>query len=90
MKTLKANCLQGYRLGPKFEDELVKVRNKTKFLLNSNYVISLERIAKKNIGTPTHMLDFYQPFLVDRLNDCESRDIIYIFFFYILLLSENR
>ncbi|MCS7134412.1 MAG: DNA methyltransferase [Candidatus Pacearchaeota archaeon] len=30
-----------------FEDELVKIWNKPKFVLNSNYVITLDRIAKK-------------------------------------------
>ncbi|MCK4359113.1 MAG: site-specific DNA-methyltransferase [Candidatus Cloacimonetes bacterium] len=32
-----------------FEDELVKIWNKPKFVLNSNYVITLDRIANKNI-----------------------------------------
>ena len=32
-----------------FEDELVKIWNKPKFVLNSNYVITLDRIASKNI-----------------------------------------
>ena len=31
-----------------FEDELVKIWNKPKFVLNSNYVITLDRIAKKD------------------------------------------
>ena len=31
-----------------FEDELVKIWNKPKFVLNSNYVITLDRIAEKN------------------------------------------
>jgi adenine-specific DNA-methyltransferase len=31
-----------------FEDELVKIWEKPKFVLNSNYVITLDRIAKKN------------------------------------------
>jgi len=33
-----------------FEDELVKIWNKPKFVLNSNYVITLDRIADKDIG----------------------------------------
>ena len=33
-----------------FEDELVKIWNKPKFVLNSNYVITLDRIAKKDKG----------------------------------------
>ena len=32
-----------------FEDELVKIWNKPKFVLNSNYVITLDRIADKDI-----------------------------------------
>jgi len=32
-----------------FEDELVKIWNKPKFVLNSNYVITLDRIVDKNI-----------------------------------------
>ncbi|MGY4687827.1 DNA methyltransferase [Petrotoga sp. DB-2] len=32
-----------------FEDELVKIWNKPKFVLNSNYVITLDRIAEKDI-----------------------------------------
>lgn len=31
-----------------FEDELVKIWNKPKFVLNSNYVITLDRIAEKD------------------------------------------
>ncbi|MEM0325309.1 MAG: site-specific DNA-methyltransferase [Candidatus Aenigmatarchaeota archaeon] len=33
-----------------FEDELVKIWNKPKFVLNSNYVITLDRIADKENG----------------------------------------
>jgi len=33
-----------------FEDELVKIWNKPKFVLNSNYVITLDRIAEKENG----------------------------------------
>ncbi|MEM0476218.1 MAG: site-specific DNA-methyltransferase [Candidatus Aenigmatarchaeota archaeon] len=32
----------------KFEDELVKIWNKPRFVLNSNYVITLDRIIKQN------------------------------------------
>jgi len=40
-----------------FEDELVKIWNKPKFILNSNYVITLDRIADKNIGIVEKILD---------------------------------
>ena len=33
-----------------FEDELVRIWNKPKFVLNSNYVITLDRIARKDGG----------------------------------------
>jgi adenine specific DNA methylase Mod len=39
-----------------FEDELVKIWNKPKFVLNSNYVITLDRIAKKDIGLVKRLL----------------------------------
>lgn len=32
-----------------FEDELVRIWNKPKFVLNSNYVITLDRLAERNI-----------------------------------------
>jgi len=32
-----------------FEDELVKIWNKPKFVLNSNYVITLDRLADRNV-----------------------------------------
>ncbi|MBI2486727.1 MAG: site-specific DNA-methyltransferase [Deltaproteobacteria bacterium] len=35
-----------------FEDELVKIWNKPKFVLNSNYVITLDRIASPVIASP--------------------------------------
>ena len=40
-----------------FEDELVKIWNKPKFVLNSNYVITLDRIADKNIKLVEKILD---------------------------------
>jgi len=40
-----------------FEDELVKIWNKPKFVLNSNYVITLDRIANKNIKLIEKILD---------------------------------
>ena len=40
-----------------FEDELVKIWNKPNFVLNSNYVITLDRIAHKNIKLIEKILD---------------------------------
>ena len=41
-----------------FEDELVKIWNKPKFALNSNYVITLDRIADKNIELVEKILNY--------------------------------
>ncbi|HUS49179.1 MAG TPA: site-specific DNA-methyltransferase, partial [Candidatus Paceibacterota bacterium] len=40
-----------------FEDELVKIWNKLKFSLNSNYVITLDRIVDKNIELAEKILN---------------------------------
>jgi adenine specific DNA methylase Mod len=39
-----------------FENELVKIWNKPKFVLNSNYVITLDRIAEKDIALVEKLL----------------------------------
>lgn len=39
-----------------FENELVKIWNKPKFVLNSNYVITLDRIGDKDIGLVEKLL----------------------------------
>ncbi|MBI4639846.1 MAG: site-specific DNA-methyltransferase [Candidatus Tectomicrobia bacterium] len=39
-----------------FENELVKIWNKPKFVLNSNYVITLDRIAEKNMALVERLL----------------------------------
>jgi len=39
-----------------FEDELVKIWNKPKFVLNSNYVITLDRIAERDMGLVEKLL----------------------------------
>lgn len=40
-----------------FEDELVKIWNKPKFVLNSNYVITLDRIADKDVSLIEKILE---------------------------------
>jgi len=40
-----------------FEDELTKIWNKPKFVLNSNYVVTLDRIADKNIQLVEGIMD---------------------------------
>lgn len=50
LKTLKNIAYKVIDFVSQFEDELVKIWNKPKFVLNSNYVITLDRIASKNNG----------------------------------------
>jgi len=50
LKTLKEIAYKIIDFVSQFEDELVKIWNKSKFVLNSNYVITLDRIANKNNG----------------------------------------
>jgi len=40
-----------------FEDELVKIWNKPKFVLRSNYVVTLDRIAERDIGFVKRLLE---------------------------------
>ncbi|MEM0480952.1 MAG: site-specific DNA-methyltransferase [Candidatus Aenigmatarchaeota archaeon] len=47
LKVLKEIAYKIIDFIAQFEDELVKIWNKPKFVLNSNYVITLDRIAKK-------------------------------------------
>ena len=50
LKVLKETAYKVIDFVAQFEDELVKIWNKPKFVLNSNYVITLDRIAKKDGG----------------------------------------
>ncbi|MEM3855988.1 MAG: hypothetical protein QW298_02360, partial [Candidatus Micrarchaeaceae archaeon] len=51
LKLLREVALKIIDSVAKFEDELVKGWNKPRFVLNSNYVITLDRIAKRVGGT---------------------------------------
>lgn len=48
LKALKEIAFLIINVVAQFEDELVKIWNKPKFVRNSNYVITLDRIANKN------------------------------------------
>jgi len=50
LKVLKETAYQVIDFVSQFEDELVKIWNKPKFVLNSDYVITLDRIAEKENG----------------------------------------
>ena len=50
LQVLKDIALKVIDFISQFEDELVKIWNKPKFVLNSNYVITLDRIAAKDVA----------------------------------------
>ncbi len=50
LKTLKEIAYKIIDFISQFEDELLRIWNKPKFVLNSNYVITLDRIANKEKG----------------------------------------
>ncbi|MEM4735738.1 MAG: site-specific DNA-methyltransferase [Candidatus Thorarchaeota archaeon] len=50
LKTLKDIAHRVIDFVAQFEDELVKIWNKPKFVLNSNYVITLDKIAERDIS----------------------------------------
>ncbi len=50
LKVLKSIAYNVIDFVSQFEDELVKIWNKPKFVLNSNYVITLDKIADKKGG----------------------------------------
>jgi adenine specific DNA methylase Mod len=50
LQTLKTIAFKIIAFISQFENELVKIWNKPKFVLNSNYVITLDRIAEKDMA----------------------------------------
>ncbi|MCX6842028.1 MAG: site-specific DNA-methyltransferase [candidate division WOR-3 bacterium] len=56
LQVLKDIALKVINFISQFEDELVSIWNKPKFVLNSNYVITLDRIAAKDIGLVERLL----------------------------------
>ena len=57
-----------------FEDELVRIWNKPKFVLNSNYVITLDRIAEKNINLINRIV--YHPNFIDQISEWKDLGIL--------------
>jgi len=57
LQTLKDIALKIIDFISQFEDELVKIWNKPKFVLNSNYVITLDKIADKKIDDINKILN---------------------------------
>lgn len=56
LQTLKDIAFKVIAFISQFEDELVKIWNKPKFVLNSNYVITLDKIAEKNMEVVDRLL----------------------------------
>lgn len=56
LQTLKDIAFKIIDFVSQFEDELVKIWNKPKFVLNSNYVITLDRIAEKDMSLVEKLL----------------------------------
>ena len=56
LQTLKDIAFKIITFISQFENELVKIWNKPKFVLNSNYVITLDRIAEKDISLVEKLL----------------------------------
>src|SRR3990172_4195378 len=56
LQTLKDIAFKIIAFISQFENELVKIWNKPKFVLNSNYVITLDRIAEKDIALVEKLL----------------------------------
>ena len=56
LQVLKDIALKVIDFISQFEDELVRIWNKPKFVLNSNYVITLDRIAAKDVTLVERLL----------------------------------
>ncbi|MBA7477182.1 hypothetical protein ES707_12584 [subsurface metagenome] len=56
LQTLKDTAFKIIAFISQFENELVKIWNKPKFVLNSNYVITLDRIAEKDMALVEKLL----------------------------------
>ena len=56
LQTLRAIAFKIIAFISQFENELVKIWNKPKFVLNSSYVITLDRIAEKDIALVEKLL----------------------------------
>jgi len=76
LKTLKEIAYKIIDFVSQFEDELVKIWNKPKFVLNSNYVITLDRIANKNGGMEIIKRILNHEKINDQINEWKELGII--------------
>src|SRR3970282_1122346 len=56
LQTLKEIAFKIIAFISQFENELAKIWNKPKFVLNSNYVITIDRIAEKDVAMVEKLL----------------------------------
>ena len=76
LKTLKEIAYKIIDFVSQFEDELVKIWNKPKFVLNSNYIITLDRIANKNGGMEIIKKILNHEKINDQINEWKELGII--------------
>ncbi len=74
LKVLKDVSYEIIEFIARFEDELIKIWNKPKFVLRSNYVISLDRIAERNIELLERLLA--HPYFDLQLNEWRQLQLI--------------
>ena len=74
LQTLKDFAYKVIDFISQFEDELVRIWNKPKFVLNSNYVITLDRIADKNIELLAKVID--HPGFNDQITEWKQLGIV--------------
>jgi adenine specific DNA methylase Mod len=76
LKFLKDTSYKIIDFVSQFEDELVKIWNKPKFVLNSNYVISLDRIVNKNNGMEIIKKILNHEKINDQINEWQKLGIV--------------
>ena len=76
LKFLKDTSYKIIDFVSQFENELVKIWNKPKFVLNSNYVISLDRIVNKNGGMEIIKKILNHEKINDQINEWNELGII--------------
>jgi len=76
LKFLKDTSYKIIDFVSQFEDELVKIWNKPKFVFNSNYVITLDRIANKNNGIKIIRKILNHERINDQINEWKELKIV--------------
>jgi len=88
LQVLKATSFKIIDFISQFEDELVRIWNKPKFVLNSNYVITLDRIAEKNINLINRIVD--HPNFDEQVKEWKDLGIVESTFHPSVILSDSE